>query len=95
MANNQLPADVQERVKADAAASSAKIYPDNSENDEYTEYELGYIAGATAEAERAQEVINAAEKVAKIFAHDDGNCAICELAKALQQWKGRKEVGNG
>lgn len=57
---------------------------------------IAYTAGATEWAGKAQPVIDAAEKVAKIFAHtgDHQTCAICQLAKALHQWKGR-EVTNG
>lgn len=85
MANNQLSAEVQERIKADADKYFSGIYNCIRADIQPFHITNGYIAGATAEAQRTQEVINAAEKVAKIFAHDDGNCAICELAKALQQ----------
>lgn len=59
-------------------------------NDYRIGYKYGYIAGATAEHDRVQPVIEAAEKVAKLFAHKDGNCAICELARAIEQWRGKE-----
>lgn len=63
----------------------------NNDNSDYVRgYKDGKKAGATAENAHMQPVIDAAEKVARIFAHDDGNCAICELAKALEQWKGKE-----
>lgn len=58
----------------------------NTDNNDYVRgYKDGKIAGATAENERLKLVIEAAEKVAKIFAHDGehGTCAICQLARLL------------
>lgn len=78
---------MQERIKADAEVYATGV------GDVYRKYAslYGYIAGATEEHERQKPVIDAAEKVAKIFAHDDGNCAICQLAIALEKWKGEVE----
>lgn len=67
MTNKQLPAEVQERIKADAATASAKIYPDGTENDEYTEYELGYIAGATAEVNKLQDAEEEQRRLIRIL----------------------------
>lgn len=78
----ELPASVQERIKADAELFT---------KDEG--YQKAYFAGAMAEAESIQPVVLAAEKVAKLFAHkgEHQTCAICQLARALQQWKEGKE----
>lgn len=78
----------EERIKADAEAYATGV------GDVYRKYAslYGYIAGATAVHAHVQPVIEAAEKVAKLFAHkgDHQTCAICQLAIALEQW--RKEV---
>lgn len=76
------------------------VVPYDGSNTFYIEDKVkGYQAGATEWAGKAQPVIDAAEKVAKIFAHtgDHQTCAICQLAKALRQWNGEKEkeVTNG
>lgn len=88
----------EERIKADAE----KYFPCTVNNSplhvKAVEHQrIGYIAGATAENAYMQPVIDAAEKVAKIFAHDGehGTCAICQLARALKQWKSGKGVGDG
>lgn len=84
MENNQLPAYVQERIKADAWKNA-----DEKSGKEVTPYRsgyfYGYIAGATAENSRAQELINALEEIERRI----------KVGKALQQWKEGKEVGNG
>lgn len=78
----------QERIKADAEAYATGV------GDVYRKYAslYGYIAGASAVHDRVQPVIEAAEKVAKLFAHkgDHQTCAICQLARALEQWKGEE-----
>lgn len=92
----------EERIKADAEAYANNKYGEYASNINDFEYPVWedcvtiYIAGATAENSRIQSVIDAAEKVAKIFAHkgDHQTCAICQLARAIEQWKG-KEVANG
>lgn len=90
-----------ERIKADAEAYANDRFGEYAGNINDFEYPAWkdcvdiYIAGATAENEHMRPVIEAAEKVAKIFAHkgDHQTCAICQLAKALEQWKGAgKEV---
>ena len=92
-----LPQETIDRIKADAERRY-KGKPDSyfPTNHKYVE---GHIAGATEWAGKAHPVIDAAEKVAKIFAHagDHQTCAICQLARALQQWKdgNGKEVING
>lgn len=103
MSNNQLPADTLERIKVDARNhadgewGSLTLFTERSVERFHSNCEYDYIAGATAETERMQPVIDAAEKVAKLFAHkgEHQTCAICQLAKAIQQWKEGKEVGNG
>lgn len=89
MSNKQLPASVQERIKADAD----KLYPLFLQADT----KAGYIAGATAIAERAQSALVEIEKVHKMY-HDlkgDNPAAnhILNIAREyLQQWNERKEV---
>lgn len=89
MSTENKPMTPQERIKADAEAYAER------ENSAYVNDYNGYIAGSTAEHDRVQPVIDAAEKVVKIFAHkgDHQTCAICQLARAIEQWKG-KEVKN-
>lgn len=58
MSNKQLPAEVQERIKADAESAITKNNEVLLLNESYNEgYEDGYIAGGTAEEERAQSEI--------------------------------------
>jgi len=98
--NEQLTTE--ESIKADAETYAGATFwvNQNPKGEEQLFYEYisstSYVAGATALHERLEPILKAAEKVAKIFAHDgkDGKCAICELSRALQQWKG-KEVENG
>lgn len=93
MSNNQLPADVQERIKADAEAY-IKSYPD-----EGTEW-AAYIAGATAEARHIAPMANALDQIAQapVPANEREMLSWIETARALcdttlQQWKGDgKEV---
>lgn len=97
--NNQLPAEVQERIKADAK----KAYPVSWQYQE----RIGYIAGATAEHERAQEEIQQLKLELKqktkalerfVSMHETGllpNRFVYDNAKEiLQQWKEGKEVGD-
>lgn len=88
MSNNQLPADVQERIKADAEAY-IKSYPD-----EGTEW-AAYIAGATAEARHIAPMANALDQIAQapVPANEREMLSWIETARALcdttlQQWKG-------
>lgn len=91
MSNNQLPADVQERIKADAEAY-IKSYPD-----EGTEW-AAYIAGATAEARHIAPMANALDQIAQapVPANEREMLSWIETARALcdttlQQWKGEGE----
>lgn len=65
MTNNQLPADVQARIKADAEDfKSRPYYGDGSplSSGPQIYLERGYIAGATAESERAQVLVDALDR---------------------------------
>jgi hypothetical protein len=91
-----LPQETRDRINTEAEKYGF-VVPYDGSNKFYNEDKVkGYQAGATEWAGRAQPVIDAAEKVAKMFAHagDNQACAICQLAKALQQWKDGKEVTN-
>jgi hypothetical protein len=84
-----------QETKSKIIAEARQYATDKEPNDDYVDNALcSYVDGATEWAGKAQPVIDAAEKVAKIFAHtgDSQACAICQLAKALQQWKDRKEA---
>lgn len=59
MENNQLPADVQERIKADADDAHLEVLKHSSLP--YSRgYRTGYIAGATAEAQNIDKAVEAA-----------------------------------
>lgn len=92
MSNNQLPADVESRL--DAAVKRRSLSHDYASG-----YKEGYIAGATAENNRAQPAIDTLEQIAnapvplngnEMLAWTDMVKNLCE--KALQQWRGEKEV---
>lgn len=107
---NQLQADVQERIKADANATlkGKGVLGGFLEKRGYIS---GYITGATAEAERAQKQIrNLLEVLEKIVhapvpANDREYISWFVTAKNVaggaiseyeaQQWKEEKEVGDG
>lgn len=63
MSNNQLPADLQERIKADALLARQQRAKYLHDKYEIEGYEDGYIAGATAMAERAQNEIDRRNKL--------------------------------
>lgn len=98
MEQNNIPADVQERIKVDAQKFSYMgiIYGRHFYNDDKIN---GYIAGATTEAERAQKL---AEDIQLMLDQCDYSPEkswyeiICNMKgiglNALQQWKDRKEV---
>lgn len=101
MSNNQLPADVQERIKAD----SIKSYPipvKFLDQVSCMERREGYIAGATAERERAQLLVDMLMNVRAFIAGATAGAmhpftSLITLGKevetVLQQWKGEgKEV---
>lgn len=88
----EIPADVQERIKADA-----EIYTKDEG------YQKVYIAGATAERERAQVLVDALEAVkrlkelwlytGKVSPEHEGeaqalSAMALQIETALQQWKG-------
>lgn len=91
MSNNQLTTEVQERI-----VNNALKYAASSGNEMIAR--LGYIAGATAENSRAQELINALEeierriKVGKAGASYQIEMIRPIVNKALQQWKEGKEA---
>lgn len=58
--NDKLPEEMQERIKADAEDATGKRFPGDAVNFEYLEYHAGYIAGATAEAEKIEQAIESA-----------------------------------
>lgn len=86
MSNNQLPADVQERIKADAEAK----YPLNISHEGP---QTSYIAGATAERERVKVLVDALTKIANPMKELDENGIYMKIVatEALSKWKG--EVG--
>lgn len=90
MSNNQLSADVQERIKADAEAYVAKTRGQQGRVETY-------IAGATAVEERAQKLVDALHGLLEWHntALGYGLGRRIEAAQeALEQWKGTgKEVG--
>lgn len=74
-----------------------KVNLNNTDNNDYVRgYKDGKIAGATAEAVRAQNIlINALEDAkGKLEYYGDSN-GIADIDEAIQQWKEGKEVGNG
>lgn len=105
MDNNQLPADAQERIKADAEQYAGLMVWINKNNDPDKEplfhehiSSTSYIAGATAENERAQVLVDGLELICKKLAgiNDTITNDIVNIAeKHLQQWKSGKGVGDG
>lgn len=85
----------EERIKADAEAYANRYLNGRVNTLEFCIVEEGYIAGAAAEHAHMQPVIDAAEKVAKLFSHkgDHQTCAICQLQRTLEQWKGKEVKG--
>ncbi len=105
MSNNQLPADVQERIKADAEDYALPMVwaNQNPKGEEQLFYEYisstSYIAGATAEHDRAQVLVDALEEVAKLASiwPQHGldprwviNAIEKKLTSAIEQWKGKE-----
>lgn len=96
-----LPKTTQDRIKADAN----KKYPLIASHTHSHGPRSGYIAGATAEAERAQKLVEALGKAKHALENSyditdypaDGNtiqdAAIKEIEQVLAEWKGAgKEV---
>lgn len=87
MSNNQLPADVQERIKADAEAATNKEADRLRETTQAYDrmisqlhgYDTGYIAGATAEAIRTADEIDKA-------LHAERNKMQLKFSEADKQW---------
>lgn len=74
----------QERIKADAEAYAEK------ENSAYVNDYNGYIAGATAEHDRAQVVVDALEAVKRTLNWVENSDELDIIRKALEQWKSGK-----
>lgn len=100
MSSNQLPADVQERIKAEAATATDKEAERlKMRNQEYGRmvsqlhgYEAGYITGATAEAKTQEEIFQWFFDCKRILINCD---SVEEIKLHWQQWEEGKEVGNG
>lgn len=91
MSNNKLPTETQERIKADAEAYALPMVwvNQNPKGEEQLFYEYisstSYIAGATAEQQRAQVLVDALEAIEANSEHPGIKSF---AAKALEQWKG-------
>lgn len=102
-----LPKETQERIKADA--KSERIKWDGKIKEGVTEESRhhflegihdGYIAGATAVAERAQKLVEALEEIAASNCDYEStpiagklhkpDCRACKAKEVLQQWKAGK-----
>lgn len=96
MSNNQLPADVHKRIEQDAF----KKYPLILSHTHTDGPRTGYIAGATAEAERAQNVIAAFEALLNVMPNGDAlryfyaKEEIIKGRQAIEQWKEGNEIVN-
>lgn len=105
MTTNQLPISVQERIKADAEVAtnnSADTLRDNGM--EYSPmimrlfgYKEGYIAGATAEHDRLNTIVDALKQF--VSYHETGllpdRFTYEKGMQALQQWSGEVEQPAG
>lgn len=95
MSNNQLPADVQERIQKDADKFSYMGLFNGKplRNDNKLK---GYIVGATAERVNSQQLIDrlgiALENVYNIHSEQWTEYDRKEIRGILQQWKEQKEV---
>lgn len=107
--NNQLPAEVLERIKADAERYSGLMVWVNQDPEGnqplFHEYisSTSYIAGATAEAEMAQMLVDALQELVDLKRMKDEGINVKEYLdrkpaaweaaiNALQQWKQGNEV---
>lgn len=96
MSNKQLPAEIQERIKADAEKLSG--YNENRGDGGLVNKGryYGYIAGATAERERAQVLVDALVeierriKLGKAGASYQIEMIRPVVIKALERWKGKE-----
>lgn len=98
ISNNQLPADVQERIESQAENYADKYLNGRVNTLEHGISVDGYIAGATAEAERAQEKENifndVMQQVLNVASWSDDpykSTLRRVVEKAQQQWKEGKE----
>lgn len=90
MSNDQLPAEVQERIKADAI----RMYPLTASHTHTDGPRTGYIAGATETTTRAQVLVDALVSIKNKLNWIENAEELDIIREALQQWKG-KEVENG
>lgn len=93
-----LPKTTQDRITQEAQRIAKGMWPDSISKyaaKKREEVEAVYELGATAEAERAQKLIEAMEAARLKMHWVDNDEERDILARAIQQWNAGKEVENG